>query len=170
VSTSRRLAASVLLVVLALVSAACSGGNDVGDEKLLNFDQEQAERLGATSAPPSTATADTAVAATTPGGVATTPRATTTLPPEKQAVTLEVGISEGSPYFDPEVVQVLAGSKVRFTNHGTGVHSVVSDTGAFDSGDLAPGAVWIFHATTPGRFNYSDGHRPFAVGVIEVVR
>jgi len=33
---------------------------------------------------------------------------------------------------------------------------------------LAPGAAWIYVANQRGRFNYSDGGRPFAVGAIEV--
>ena len=57
---------------------------------------------------------------------------------------------------------------VRFTNNGTNPHSVLSDTGAFDSGRIPPGGVWIFEADRPGKYNYSDGGRPFAVGLIEV--
>jgi plastocyanin len=178
--TSFRRALCLLLAVLCLLPlAACSSGEKTGDESLLEFDQEQAEKLGGsttttTPAAGEAATSTTAAPTTTaPKAVVQTtttsaPRATTTLPPEKQEVTLEVNINEQSPYFDPSVTQVLVGSKVRFTNKGTAPHSVVSDTGAFDSGQIKPGGVWIFEADRPGRYNFSDGGRPFAVGSIEV--
>ena len=172
----------LLLVLLALSSfafAACGGGEETGDESLLEFDQEQAEKFGGsttTTAAPAEAAVTTAAPTTAPkaaaAAVTTTtaaPRATTTLPPEKQEVTIEVSINEQSPYFEPGVVQVLVGSKVRFTNKGTAPHSVLSDTGAFDSGQIPPGGVWIFEAERVGRYNYSDAGRPFAVGSIEVV-
>lgn len=166
----------LVLLALATLTAACGGGEKTGDESLLNFDQEQAEKFGgstttttavadpaATTAPPTTAPK------AQPGQTTTTaPRVTTTLPPEKQEVTIEVAINEQSPYFAPSVVQVLVGSKVRFTNTGTKPHSVLSDTGAFDSGQIPPGGVWIYDAERPGRYNYSDAGRPFAVGSIEV--
>ena len=171
----------LLLALLALCSlslAACGGGEETGDESLLEFDQEQAEQFGGsttTTAAPAEAAVTTAPSTTAApvkqAGPTTTaaPRATTTLPPEKEEVTIEVSINEQSPYFEPGVVQVLVGSKVRFTNKGTAPHSVLSDTAAFNSGPIPPGGVWIFEADRPGRYNYSDGGRPFAVGSIEVV-
>ena len=168
----------LLALVSLLTLAACGGGEETGDESLLNFDQEQAEKFGgstttttaaaevvATTAPPTTAAPKAAAGPTTTAP----PRVTTTVPPEKEEVTIEVSINEQSPYFEPSVVQVLVGSKVRFTNKGTAPHSVLSDTAAFDSGRIPPGGVWIFEAERPGRYNYSDGGRPFAVGSIEVV-
>jgi plastocyanin len=170
----RRRPLILLLLVAVVALGACSSGSKTGDESVLQFDQDQAQKLGGsttTTAAAAEATTTTAATATTVKNAPTTttaPRATTTLPPEKQEVTIEVAINEQSPYFEPSVVQVLVGSKVRFTNKGTKPHSVVSDTGAFDSGQIAPGAVWIFEADRAGRYNYSDGGRPFAVGSIEV--
>jgi plastocyanin len=159
----------------AMLLGACSSGNETGDQSLLEFDQEQAEQFGAsttTTEQPAAIDITTTAPPTTEAqqAVATTvrPGPTTTLPPEKQEVTIDVAINDQSPYFDPSVVQVLTGSKVRFVNRSSQARSVVSDTGAFDSGPIAPGAAWIFVADRVGRYNYSDGGRPFAVGSIEV--
>jgi len=46
---------------------------------------------------------------------------------------------------------------------------VVSDTGAFDSGPIAPGATWNYTANTVGTYHYHDGTRPYAVAYFEVV-
>jgi plastocyanin len=156
-----------LLVALLAVAAlgACSSDTKTGDQSSLAFDQEQAGKFGAsTSTTEAGATETTAAPTTAPP----TTGANTTLPPEQQQVTIDVSINGQSPYFDPSLVQVVAGSKVRFTNNDSQEHSVVSDVGAFDSGPIAPGKAWIFDATSAGRFNYSDGGRPFAVGAIEV--
>jgi plastocyanin len=154
-----------LCIAFALVAilGACSSDTKVGDESSLQFDQEQAGQFGAT-----TSTTAAGATETTAAPTATTEAPTTTLAPEQQQVTIDVSINEQSPYFDPSLSQVPVGAKVRFTNKGTQEHSVVSDVAAFDSGPLAPGQAWIFEATAPGRYNYSDGGRPFAVGAIEV--
>ncbi len=157
---------SALVLACALALAACGGGNEVGDDSLLQFDQEQAEQLASTS---STATSVAETTVTTGSTGTTAPQqATTTLPPDRQEVTIDVKINASSPYFNPSYAQVLVGSKVRFTNVDSVAHSVLSDIGAFDSGPIAPGGVWIYNATSSGKYNYSDGGRPFAVGLIEV--
>lgn len=159
----------VLAVIAAALIGACSSDTKTGNESSLQFDQEQAGKFGATtSTTDAGATETTAAPATTAPPAAAAPASTTTLPPEQQQVTIEVAINDQSPYFDPSLVQVQVGSKVRFTNKGAQPHSVVSDVGAFDSGPIGPGKAWIFDASSPGRFNYSDGGRPFAVGAIEV--
>lgn len=174
-TSHRRTFATFLLAVVALVAlAACGGKDKVGDEDLLAFDQEQANQLGASS------TTDTTV-----GGIATTVAPTdvtaaptqttsapaTTLPPEQQQVTVEVLIQDdeqGAP-FTPNVVRVAVGGKVRFLNKGTKTYSIVAQNGAFASPPIAPGAAWIYDATTPGNFNYSDDVRTYSQGTIQVV-
>jgi plastocyanin len=165
---STRLVLAALVAFVTLLTG-CGGGEEVGDESALEFDQAaQGDALGATTT--TAAAAQTTTTAAAAGkATATTAAPTTTLPPEKQQVTIDVAINDDSPYFNPSHVRVLVGSKVRFINKGASAHSVVADTGAFDSGSIAPGAVWIYEATAPGTFNYSDGGRPFAVGAIEVV-
>ena len=46
--------------------------------------------------------------------------------------------------------------------------SVVSTTGLFNSGDIAPGAEWWFTFTTPGTYAYYNGLYPSETGVIVV--
>lgn len=162
-----RPAALALVVVLAMT--ACGGDESVGDASVLEFDQDDAEAFGATTTTPTTA-APLTTTTTAPQEAAAVEQTTTTLPPEEQAVSIEVQILDTSPYFDPSVAAVPVGATIRFKNAGTGTYSVVSDTGRFDSGPLAPGEVWIYTADAPGRYNYSDGGRPFAVGQFEVVQ
>ena len=140
-----------------------------GTTSAFEFDQDQAKAFGATT---------TAPTSSVPGGPTDTvappptnaPNAapSTTVPPAQQQVSVEVKILDGSPYFVENYVVIPVGGKIRFVNKGTATYSVVSDVGAFDSGPIAPGAVWIYDARTPGQFNYSDGGRPFAVGQFQV--
>ena len=162
---------AVALIVVAL--AACGGSGKVGDDDLLAFDQDQANQLGASSTTSSTATdiAGTGGASTTAPSKTTAPAPTTTLPPSQQQVTVEVTIQDdqqGAP-FTPNVVRVAAGGRVRFVNKGTRAYAIVAQNGAFASPSIAPGAAWIYEATTPGTFNYSDDVRTYSQGTIQVV-
>ena len=167
-----------ILVALAplLLLAACGEDTSVGDESTFEFDQSQAEALGGSTTTTTEAAADTVPEATTTTAAATATtappqqQATTTLPPEKQEVSIEVLIQEDSTgqAFKERVVAIPVGGKVRFRNTTSSPRSVVADNGAFDSGDIAPGAVWIWTATAAGTYNYTDGTRPYAVGTVDV--
>ena len=173
--TTRPLAAFVVGLTALVGLTACGGDTSVGDESAIAFDQDDAAAFGATTteAPATTTPEVVETTSTTAAPVAetttTVAQTTTTVAPAEQAVSIEVRILDGSPYFDPSVVAIPVGGTIRFLNAGTGTYSVLSDSGQFDSGPLAPGEVWIYTAATPGRFNYSDGGRPFAVGQFEVV-
>jgi len=56
--------------------------------------------------------------------------------------------------FTPECIVVPAGSTVTWTNTGMPIHTVTSDTGAFDSGQLGNAGVFHFAFADPGTFNY----------------
>lgn len=163
------------LVTGVLVLAACGSDSEVGKNELFEFDQDQAERLGATSSTDKAGTTTTAAASkvtTTTQASATTMQVTTTAPPEKQEVSVEVRIcddTQGCPnQFDPRIAIVGVGGKVRFKNTGTKTYSVQATNGAFSSPPIKPGAVWVYTATTRGQFDYADGSRPYAVGTIQV--
>ena len=169
----RRTTIALLVPFLVAALTACGGEDKVGDEDLLAFDQEQANQLGASS------TTETTVGVIDPGGSAgttvaptqTTAAPVTTLPPEQQEVTVEVTIQDdeqGAP-FTPNVVRVAVGGKVRFLNKGAKTYSIIAQNGSFASPPIAPGAAWIYDATTPGNFNYSDDVRTYSQGTIQVV-
>jgi plastocyanin len=173
-TTSRALAVAVTAIV---GLTACGGGGDVGEESLFEFDQDQAERLGGSSTtdPAAQAAGQTTTTAAQQQTTTTAPRSTTTLPPERQAVSVEVRICDDDQgcanQYDPRIVDVPVGGKVRFVNAGTKPYAVESTSGAFaPSGPIAPGKAWVHTATQPGSFDYSGGAgRPYAVGTIRVI-
>ena len=167
----------IFLLALSLAAAACGDDTSVGDDALFQFDQDQANALGGSTTVPVTEAPATIPQETTTTVAATTETTAapvaTTVPPEQQEVSIEIIVSDdgqGNGPFDPRVAAIRVGGKVRFVNQGTVAHSVVADNGAFSSGEIAPGGVWIYTAEFPGQFNYSDGARPYAVGTIDVVQ
>ena len=165
--------AVALLVGLAL--AGCGSNNKVGDKSLVNFKDQTQQRLGGTSTtvggPATTAAGGGGHLGI--GGATTTaaPRVATTQPPQQQQ-SFEIDINgdnAGTTQFDPSAARVFAGTTVRFVNKDTVTRSVESDSGAFASGSIAPGASWSYKAGSAGQFNYHDGTRPYAVGSLEVV-
>ena len=162
-----------LLFALSLVLAACGEDNSVGGGDVFEFDQQQAEALGGsttTTTAPDEATIPDQTTTTVAQTTTTVAQTTTTVPPEQQQVSVEVLIQEDSTgqAFAPRIVAIPVGGKVRFVNHTSMARSVVADNGAFNSGDIPPGGVWIFEATSPGQYNYTDGTRPYAVGTVDV--
>src|SRR5262245_24271179 len=73
--------------------------------------------------------------------------------------------SMGDYVFSPSSFTIKAGTAIKWTNAGTATHTVTSDSGAFDSGDLAspvPGGGYGGAGGTPGG---SFQHTFSAVGV-----
>jgi plastocyanin len=70
--------------------------------------------------------------------------------------------------YDPTTVTITAGSVVTWANTGTSVHTVTSDTGLFDSGDLAGGADFANLFDTAGTFAYHDTADPTHKGSVIV--
>jgi len=157
------------LLAVTTFAAACGGGEDVGDESLLEGTEEGGEggRLGETTTTTADATATTAATETTPAPTTAPP---TTAAPAAPSVTISIASdTTAGGQFQPRVARVPSGAIVRFVNNDTVERSVVADGGAFDSGPIAPGASWDWTAGGAGTYNYSDGTRPYAVGSIEVV-
>jgi plastocyanin len=115
-----------------------------------------------TTAPPATtkavATTRAATAATPAPAVKTT-----------QAPAAGITVSITSSGFEPPNVRVYVGQTVKFTNADSQPRSVQANDASFSSGDLAPGASWTFSSPRTGRWDISDGTRPFVVGSIEVL-
>jgi len=113
------------------------------------------------------------------GGQATnsTTQASNQLPPAN-SVSVNIGDLGAYPYngFGPTTVTVFIGvnNTVVWQNvdqtHGaqTVAASVVSTTGLFNSGTLAPSAEWWFTFTTPGTYSYYNGYYPSETGIVVV--
>jgi plastocyanin len=70
--------------------------------------------------------------------------------------------------FQPASVEVAAGSTVTWTNSGAAPHTVTADNGAFDSGQLAPGASFSQTFDTAGTFTYHCEIHPQMTATITV--
>jgi plastocyanin len=76
------------------------------------------------------------------------------------------GVSIVNMAFAPLQVTVKVGETVQWTNNDTVAHTV---TGAdFDSGQLAPGAIYTHTFTKPGVFNYKCTNHPTMLGSVTV--
>ena len=70
--------------------------------------------------------------------------------------------------FSPANFAVSAGRTVSWYNGDTNTHTVTSDDGAFDSGNLAPGAKWSHTFTQAGTYRYHCTPHPIMKGTITV--
>ena len=70
--------------------------------------------------------------------------------------------------FSPASFTVSAGGTVSWYNGDTNTHSVTSDSGAFESGNLAPGARWSHTFAQPGTYAYHCTPHPLMTGTIVV--
>ncbi|MEY2569077.1 MAG: Cupredoxin-like domain [Actinomycetota bacterium] len=167
--TQRRLLAVVLLVALA--AAGCGKKSEVGTGVDLNKVKGGGTcRVGectTTTAPPVTAAPTTAK----PAAPVTRAPAVTAAPTVKNTQPAAAGqtVSITASGFEPPNVRLYLGQTVKYTNADSQARSVQANDGSFSSGDLAPGASWTFTGSRPGRWDISDGSRPFVVGSIEVL-
>jgi plastocyanin len=72
--------------------------------------------------------------------------------------------------FGPSPVDVLPGETVAWTNVSDRRHTVTSDTGAFDSGDLLPAGRFTWQFDEPGAFAYHCTVHEGMVGEVDVRR
>lgn len=70
--------------------------------------------------------------------------------------------------FTPASLTVKAGTTVTWANTGSATHTVTSDNGSFDSGNLAPSATFSHAFTTAGTFAYHCAIHHSMVGTITV--
>lgn len=70
--------------------------------------------------------------------------------------------------FSPSSVTISTGDSVNWTNNDSFSHTVTSDTGAFDSGTLAPGDTFALEFTTAGTYEYHCSLHPSMTGTITV--
>jgi plastocyanin len=70
--------------------------------------------------------------------------------------------------YNPNPVNVAAGTTVRWTNTDAVAHTSTADGGAFNSGTLAAGAHFDFTFQTAGSFPYHCAIHPGMIGTIVV--
>ena len=88
--------------------------------------------------------------------------------PSGYGITSFVGISETG--FDPStVINQTLGTSVKWTNGGTGNHTVTdtSGMGLFDSGTMAPGAAFTWPFIGAGNYTYKDSLHPTYTGTVK---
>ncbi|MEA2475829.1 MAG: hypothetical protein QOF16_528 [Actinomycetota bacterium] len=74
------------------------------------------------------------------------------LPAESIAASASVTVRDN--YFSPQTVHVDPGDTVVWTNQGSRVHTVTSDTGDFDSGNMSSGATYQHTFAKEGYYYY----------------
>ncbi|MGZ4904236.1 MAG: cupredoxin domain-containing protein [Halobacteriota archaeon] len=70
--------------------------------------------------------------------------------------------------FNPSSLTITKGANVTWTNDDSTTHTVTSDTGAFDSGNLSPGATYTRQFNDTGTFPYHCTIHPFMKATITV--
>ena len=70
--------------------------------------------------------------------------------------------------FSPATLTINVGSKVTWTNTDSVTHTVTSNNGVFDSGDLAPNATFSYTFNTAGTFVYHCSIHTYMTGTVIV--
>lgn len=70
--------------------------------------------------------------------------------------------------YSPASLTVTSGSTVTWTNSDSAVHTVTTEDGSINSGDIAPGSSYSKTFMTTGTFDYHDAHNTTMVGVLVV--
>ena len=143
----KKLTYVILLFASALMLTSCS----LGIKKMLGM------------APTAKPTKVKIVKATKTPGAAVTEAAT-------QAATAAANaIAITSAGFQPNTLDVTAGTTVTWTNSDTAPHSVTSDTaGIFDSGPIQPGATFTYTFAQAGTCTYHSNNEPSLTGTVTV--
>lgn len=70
--------------------------------------------------------------------------------------------------FSPAGVTVALGDTVRWLNRDPFIHTTAADSGAWNSGDVRPGGIFVLVADRTGRFTYHCGAHPTMHGLLVV--
>ena len=60
--------------------------------------------------------------------------------------------------YSPASLTVVSGATVTWTNNDNSAHTVTTEDGAINSGDIAPGSSYSKTFMTTGTYNYHDAH------------
>src|SRR6476469_1086669 len=70
--------------------------------------------------------------------------------------------------YSPASLNVVSGSTVTWTNTDNTIHTVTTEDGTINSGDIAPGASFSKTFMATGTYNYHDVHNTTMIGVLVV--
>ncbi len=110
--------------------------------------------------PAPSATATTAPPSPTSTSVIVPPSPTTT----PGIVDVEIRDFE----FNPSVITITMGTSVRWTNYDLDYHTVTSDIGLFDSGNIQQGETYVRQFNEAGSYDYHCTPHPYMVGTVNV--
>ena len=71
--------------------------------------------------------------------------------------------------FDPYELFIAESGSVLWLNGDNSVHTVTSNDGAFDSGDIRPGGNFVYTFNRRGLYTYHCKYHPEMAGVIRVM-
>lgn len=111
---------------------------------------------------PTEAPTEAATEAPTEAATATIEATEAPKPAEQAAVTID------NFAFSPQSLQVKVGTTVTWTNNQGTTHTVTSDTGEWDSGNLSQGKSFSFTFTKAGTFAYHCAIHSSMTGTVEV--
>lgn len=159
----------MIVALLALALVACGGSKKVGTGLKGDFSGIGGD-LRSSFGPSETASARPSGEPSRHASAVPTTKATATGP----VIAFTIKIT-GDGFDPPTTVTVAVNSYVKFVNEDNVAHSVRADNedqiqSGLDSGPVAPGRSWIYHATKVGTIAYSDPDRPFATGNLRVYR
>jgi plastocyanin len=107
----------------------------------------------------------------TPSNPSPTPTPAAAPPSASSAATITIQTSArtlGMAAFVPNPVNVSQGGVVSWSNTDSTTHDMVSDTGLWDSGRIAPGGGFNFAFATKGSYPYHCSIHPSMTGTIVV--
>jgi plastocyanin len=84
------------------------------------------------------------------------------------AIVLGAASPTNAQFYLPTNLTVKAGTTVTWVNHDAAAHTVTSMNGAFDSGNMAVGAMYTFTFTQPGTYSYYCTYHTWMKGTIVV--
>jgi plastocyanin len=70
--------------------------------------------------------------------------------------------------FQPNSITVQVGTSVTWVNHDSVDHTITSDDGKFDSGNIMSGGEFKFAFSQPGTYSYHCSIHPTMIGVVTV--
>jgi plastocyanin len=76
--------------------------------------------------------------------------------PARPTTAVNVGAYDN--YFEPKAINVQPGTTVRWVNYGNHAHTVTSNDGRWDSGDIQPGATYSATFQHPGTYYFYCRH------------